>query len=326
VETIKPTRNLSFILGFLAKGEVDAMFKQNPFEIPSTADPISLWRQSEIAVRSLQPTPPATDIRILEDTEQPVIREIKARGTYKKYYEALADYVFALVPANSLLAPQSLADFDYIYELSSRLSANASLDDQLRFAMPDGIITEPVIAGNQVVFASHGRDLHAEQVPTVRQVGSGDFEIVVSATSRPNYIQAAQLGQRLVLTNGVHKVCAMVTRGYTHVPCLLRQIGRIEEAGLNIQSTLFRPQLFAGPRPAQVIDFLDERVAVPVHVRSMQQVLRIGIMTEILHVPTVPQPAYIPRPSRDVQTLNLAMPAREARSGNEQSEESPIQT
>jgi hypothetical protein len=58
VETIKPTRNLSFILGFLAKGEVDAMFKQNPFEIPSTADPISLWRQSEIAVRSLQPTPP----------------------------------------------------------------------------------------------------------------------------------------------------------------------------------------------------------------------------------------------------------------------------
>jgi hypothetical protein len=290
MKTIKPTRKAKLLLGFLAKGEVDAIFKQNPFEIPEAdGDPIQLWRRSADAVARLPFTPPVASIDVLDNGALPIIDEIKARPTYRKHYESFADYQFSMVPVDSLLAPQWLADMDYIEELSRRISSDASIEEQIRFAMAEGIITEPIVAGPQVIFTSQGRDLHAEQIPSVRQLGTGEYEIVVRASSRPNYIQVAAIGNRLLLTNGVHKVCALLLKGYTHVPCVLRGISRIEESGLNLQTTLFRPELFGGARPAQVVDFLNEDVSVSVLMRSMQQVLTVGIAVGVLNVPTVPQ-------------------------------------
>jgi hypothetical protein len=291
MKTIKPTRKANVLLGFLLKGEVDAIFKQNPFEIPQPdANAIQLWRRSAEAIATLPFTPPAARIDLLLDNTAPqVVDEIRARPTFRKHYESFADYQFAMVPIDSLLAPQWLADMDYIEELSGLISPNASIEEQVRFAMAEGEITEPIIAGPQVIFTSQGRNLHAEPIPSFRQIAPGEFEVVVRASSRPNYVQAAQIGNRLLLTNGVHKVCALSLRGYTHAPCVLRAINRIEESGLNLQSTMFRPELLGGTRPAQVIDFLNERVAVPIAMRSMHQVLTIGIGIGMLQVPAVSQ-------------------------------------
>jgi hypothetical protein len=290
MKAIKRTRKAKLLLGFLAKGEVDAIFKQNPFEVPqSNNNPIQLWRQSSDAVARLPFTPPVAGVEVLDSGAWPIVEEIKARSTYKKYYESIADYQFAMVPISSLLAPQWLADMDYIDELSCRISSDASLDEQIRFAMAEGVVAEPIVAGPQVIFTSRGRDLHAEQIPSVRQVGDSEYEIVVRAGSRPNYIQAAAIGNRLLLINGVHKVCALLLKGYTHVPCVLRCISRIEESGLNLQTSLFRPELLGGARPAQVVDFLNEDVAVSVLMRSMHQVLTVGIGIGTMQVPAISQ-------------------------------------
>jgi hypothetical protein len=295
-------------LGFLAKGEVDAIFKQNPFEIPDAdGEPIQLWRRSADAVAGLPLTPPLEGIEVLDNGALPIIDEIKARPTYRKHYESFADYQFCMVPVESLLAPQWLADMDYIDELSRRISSDASTEEQIRFAMAEGVIAEPIIAGPQVIFTSQGRDLHAEQIPSVRQVGTGEYEIVVRASSRPNYVQAVAIGNRLLLTNGVHKVCALLLKGYTHVPCVLRRISRIEESGLNLQTSLFRPELFAGGRPAQVVDFLNENVAVSVLMRSMQQVLTVGIAIGMLHVPAVPQAPPVAQADADLAQETILM-------------------
>jgi hypothetical protein len=190
-----------------------------------------------------------------------------------------------MAPIGQLLTPQWYADADYIDELSSTISPDADLSELLRFAMAEGSIAEPVIAGQSVIFSSQRRDLHANPIPVVRQVESGEFEIAIWASSRPNYVQVAQIANRLMLTNGVHKVCALYKNGFTHVPCLLRSVARIEECGLNLQTSLLRPELLGGTRPAQVIDFFDDRVAVSVRLRSMYQVLRIGIAIEAIDVP-----------------------------------------
>lgn len=290
METVRPTRKVKLLLGFLVKGEADAIFKQNLFSIPQVnADPIQLWRRSADAVLNLPITPGTPEIRILEDAESRAVGEVRARQTFKKHYESFADYQFAMVGVNSLLTPQSFADIDYIDELSGRIGGDASLEEQIRFAMAEGEITEPIITGAHVIFTSQRRDLHVEQIPTLRQLDTGEFEIVIRASSRPNYVQAVKAGNRLLLTNGVHKVCAMIRNGYAHVPCLLRHAGRLEESGLNMQqSSLFRPDLLNGLRPAQIIDFLDERVSVSVALRSMYQVLRVGIGVEMFDVPAIP--------------------------------------
>jgi hypothetical protein len=284
----KPSRRIGAILGFLLKGEVDAIFKQQPFELRNeNSDPIQSWRVSHDAIGLLGATPTNVQIGLLDETQFPIIKEIRARKTFAKYYEAVDDYHFAVVPINALLTPQWFADLDYVDELASQINENAPLEDLIRFTMAEGTITQPIVSGPQVVFTSMRPDIYADQFPTVREVDSGEFEIFVRASSRPNYVSVASIGGRLLLTNGVHHVCSLFLRGFDSVPCVLRTVSRIEETGLNLQTSLFRPDLLSGPRPAQVLDFLDETVAVPLWMRSMYHILRIGIGVEPIRIPAI---------------------------------------
>ena len=285
---VKPVRRVAALLGFLHKAEVDAIFKEQPFETRDGADPLELWRQYNAKIGTLQPlvTIPAEP---LPRSLSSLIDEIKTRRTYKKYYEAIADYSFQLVPVDSLLAPQWYSDLDYVDELISQLSKTMSLGDQLNFAMSEGRITEPIIIGNQVLFTSPRRNLSADQIPTVKELEGGEFEISIKAASRPNYIQVAVLNGRLFLTNGVHKVCALYKMGFTRVPCVVRTVHSLEETGIARGSiSLFSSHIFEGPRPALVKDFLDPNVAVPINMRSTYQILQVTVSSGATTVPALP--------------------------------------
>lgn len=293
----KPFRNVGAILGFLLKGEVDAIFKQHPFELSDkNADPAISWRASFDATRRLSATPGNVQVGFLDETQFPVIKETRCRKTFAKYYDAIDDHQFALVPINALVSPQWLVDLDYVNELALLISENSTLEDLIRFTMAEGSITEPIITNGQVIFTSLRPDIYADQIPTVREVEPGEFEIVVKANSRPNYVSAASIGGRLLLTNGVHHVCALAQHGFESTPCVLRNVNRIEETGLNLQSTMFRPELISGPRPAQVLDFLDPRVIVPLKMRSMYHALRIAIGVELMRIPAIPDAISASKP------------------------------
>ena len=123
----------------------------------------------------------------------------------------------------------------------------------------------------------------------VREAADGSFEIVIHAASRPNYVQAALIEGRLVLTNGVHKVCALHKAGARTCFCVVRTAATLQEAGLNPQSTtLFRDALFKSSRPALVKDFLDSRAAASLRLRSMYQILQVSIGVGTLNVPALP--------------------------------------
>jgi hypothetical protein len=219
-----------------------------------------------------------------------LIQAIKGRGTYKRYYEAVADYSFMAAPIASLLTPQWNADLDFVDEIACASSREMNIEQQLLFAMSEGKITEPIVTGNQVLFTSPRRDLFAHPVPTVRETGEGEFEIVVRAASRPNYIQVAVVQNRLFLTNGVHKVCALHKMGYSHCVCVVRQINDLAEAGVDQrQSSLFRDALFKSGRPALVTDFLNPLTAAPLKMRAMYQVLQVTFNVGAITVPALPK-------------------------------------
>lgn len=288
-QVIRPTRRFSALLGFLLKHEVDAIFKQQPFETEDQQDPLELWRDFDRRRQSLPPLAQGSRPEPLPETLRGTVEQIIARKTYREHYEPVGDYSFVLAPVEALLTPQWQADLDYIDELSSALGGELGLEQQLLFAMSEGRITEPIVTGNQVVFTSPRRDLHADPIPVVREIEGGDFEIVIRASSRPNYIQIAEIGGRLLVTNGVHRVCALYSRGLRQIPCLYRQIHNLEEAGLNARSTtLFRDQLFLSPRPALVTDLLNHDAAVPLRMRSMYQVLQVVVNVGTLTVPAIP--------------------------------------
>jgi hypothetical protein len=287
---VRPVRQVSALLGFLHKMEVDAIFKQQPFETKDGSDPLELWREYSAKVSALPPYQ-AKAIKELPVSLHAEIEEIKTRSTYKKHYEPLGDCSFVLAPIESLMSPQWYADIDYVNELSSQINKTMTITEQLQLAVSEGRITEPIIRGNQVVFSSPRLDLHADQIPAVRKTESGEFEIFVRAARRPNYIQVVRLGDRLLLTNGVHKVCAFYQQGFTEVPCLYRTVQGLEEAGVDPNSTtLYSPPVFQGQRPCLVKDFLDANLAVPLHMRPMYQVLQVTIGVGAMQVPALPQP------------------------------------
>ena len=284
---VKPTRRFAVLLGFLLKLEADAIFHQQPYETIDGSDPLELWRQFEGRRVDLPPLE-AAQLEALPNSLSTPIQAIKGRETYKQYYESVADYSFMAAPIASLITPQWFADLDFVDEIVSASSKNMNIEQQLLFAMSEGKITEPIVTGNQVLFTSSRRDLFAHPVPTVRETGEGEFEIVIRAASRPNYIQVAVVGNRLLLTNGVHKVCALHKMGYTHCVCVIRQVNDLTEAGIDQrQTTLFRDAVFKSGRPALVTDFLNPLTAVPLKMRAMYQVLQVTYNVGTITVPAL---------------------------------------
>ena len=189
----------------------------------------------------------------------------------------------------------------------SQLKKKMTPADLLKFAISEGKITEPIVSGNQVIFTSPRLDLHADPIPTVRETKDGEFEIVVRAARRPNYIQVAKVGDKLFLVNGVHKVCALWKMGYTHTPCVFRTVQTFDETGMQRNITLLLPPIFESARPALVIDFLDPILAVPLTMRSMYQVLQVSVGVGMMRVPALP-PQQTPSPAP-----RMAAPAKKKR-------------
>lgn len=286
---VRPTRRIAALLGFLLKVEADAIFRQQPFETVDGGDHLELWRQYEQNRQQLAPLTRG-ELSVLPGSLNRLVEEVKTRRTYREHYEAIADYSFMAAPIGCLLSPQWYADLDFIDEIASQLTRDMSLDQQFLFAMSEGRVTEPIVTGNQVYFTSPRRDLYAQPIPIVREVGAGEFEIVVRAASRPNYIQIAAIGERLVLVNGVHKVCALMKMGYQNCICVVRAAHNLAEAGLNPQqTTLFRDPIFESQRPALVDDFLNPLTAAPLRMRAMFQVLQVSTSVATITVPALPK-------------------------------------
>lgn len=280
-------RSVVALLGFLQKAEVDQVFKQQPFQTATGEDPLELWRRFNQATAQLAPVPKGQLVPS-PDSAEPLISTIKQRPSYIEHYERFADYRIASAPIESLLAPQWYADMDYIDEIAKDLPDKASVEAQLRFAFSEGKISEPIVSGKTVLFSSPRRDLHVDPVPRVQRQADGEFMIYVRATSRPNYIQVAEIGEQLLLVNGVHKVCALYRAGFTHCYCVVRKAHDVATAGLDPQSaSMLRSPVFDGTRPALVIDFLKTETAAPLTLRSMNQVLQVMLQSGTLTVPAL---------------------------------------
>lgn len=279
-----PTRRIAGLLGFLLKHELDFKFKSEMSQ-SGGSNPVDLWREYDKRRRGLPAVPPGVMEGLPKELDD-AVRQIRMRETYRRYYESFADFVFGLAPIESLLSPQWYLDLDYVNELGEQVKPGMTLERQLLFAMSENKIARPIFNGKQTVFTSPRRDLYADTISEVRTVGDGEFEVVIRAGGRPNYIQVAQLGNQLILTNGAHKVCAMYMAGFRFVPCLLRVVNTFEEMGLEPWGW-FRPQTIGTARQAAVTDFLSPGVAIEMSRRSTYQTLFITINTLTLDVPAV---------------------------------------
>ncbi len=283
------TRRHALLLGHLTLAEADAHFAQLPITPVENATPAELWRQARQQRAILDAYEPG-EVQPLPTEVEDAAAEVRRREAFARYYANQAEFEFAMVPIDSLLVPQAQADMEYVSELAYRLPDGPEPLADFAFAFPVGSLAEPMLTGQVVSFTSFGANMAANPVPTVQRRPDGSYDISVRATSRPNYVQVARYGGRLVLTNGVHKVLALRNRGRTRVSALVRMADRREELGLNLNLSLHADASYLGARPPLVRDFL-AGVAVPVLWRSTYSVLRVLVQVDQFVVPAVAAPA-----------------------------------
>jgi hypothetical protein len=283
-------RRVSALVGFLQQGEIDPLFRQNPWRTASGEDPLDVWRRFDAQRAQLAPVPPGQLVAPPTALHRP-IDAITHRQSFIEFYARQAAYRIASAPIESLLAPQLHADLDYIDEISKRLSDRGSQEAQLEFAFPEGRLDDPIVSGGSVVFASPRVDLAGDLTPRVQRLANGEFTISVRVISRPNYIQVVEIGNQLLLGNGVHKVCALYRAGFTHCYCAVKQAPNLNAPGLPQQLLalpMLQPPVFQGQRPAAVTDYLRPETGAPLLLRATNQVLQVHIQPVMMSVPALP--------------------------------------
>ena len=148
---------------------------------------------------------------------------------------------------------QALADITL--PIPTPQSLSYQVDSQRNVAVlssPDGNL-------RVVGFAAH-------QVPRGTLMGF----IVEIATS---YLQIAEVGGRFVLRDGNNRAAALVKRGITQVPALVRSFGQGEDLG--IPKGVLAPATYLGERPPTPVDYWDPAVSVAVSVQPRRKLVLI---------------------------------------------------
>ncbi|MDP9359894.1 MAG: hypothetical protein M3P29_00425 [Acidobacteriota bacterium] len=282
-------RRHAFLLGFLNKAEVDALFSQFPLRLPAGVVLATAHQQARVAKAALVTFDPGAT-QPLPATLAGAAEEVRGRAVYKKEYEAKGDYEFVSVPIDSLLTPQMNVDMDYVSELAATLPAAADESADFAFAFPSGQIAEPFVRGNTAVFTSHAPNIAISPVPVLRRTGEG-FDIVFEAKSRPNFMMVARVAGRLVLHNGVHKALALKTRGRTRAYVVAHELQHQDQLGLPQGNfSMFSETNYSqGARPPLVADF-NSAAAVSVLMRATINIYRLAAQTEDILAPVLSTP------------------------------------
>jgi hypothetical protein len=276
-------RRNSFLLPFLQKAEVDAIFTQAPVRLPEATSLAETLSMSRVA-RSRLDTYAGGAVGSLPPEMLAAARDVRSRVTFQRHYESKADFEFVSLPIESLLTPQWRADLEYVDELSATLRPSPDPTSDFEFCFPESDLPDPIVNGNTLIFSSVPPSIAITPVPSVRKI-NGRTEIVLSAEGRPNYVMAAELGGRIILENGVHHVLALWRAGRTSTYAVLKRVQRPEDLAIQLQSSLFAAQnYFQGSRPPLVRDFYGP-AGVTAYWRATQNIYRVIVQVEQIPAP-----------------------------------------
>jgi len=152
--------------------------------------------------------------------------ELKLRPTYKRYYENVAEYRVALVPACYLITPQWYADLDYIAAIKQDTPPPGNLEEAIAFAFKEeeGVPAPSLATQGSLSIATFRQPAKNLLVgpPEIDSTNPHKTKICLPVETRGNYVQVCQIGGFFVIVNGVHRTGAFLEVGWDFIPCLLR--------------------------------------------------------------------------------------------------------
>ena len=210
----------------------------------------------------IQPIPDEYQARLSEFAKDPMFSK-----TFSNFPSS-----FHLVEVDKLVVPQRTVNLDYVGELRTTVSDSPTFEEMLDMCVSPNRPIAPIqhleLFPNPVhVFSSPNADLRylgsrmKHLTPddlAYAQGGQPAAAIITFIGYGVASINAFRVGNRLVLSNGHHRVYALRSLGVTHIPMVIQEVS--DSSSQFPQELVGIPSgyLLQHPRPALLKDFFHE--------------------------------------------------------------------
>ena len=227
--------------------------------------------------------------RPLDPGLRPIIDEIIADQRFQHTFDSLPAQ-FEMVELDKLIVSQLHIDITHGDRLKARIGADADDAALLRFCQPldrnEAPFTVRRTGKNRYSFWSDSSDfrfheaalLGPEQLNGTGAVHpySGMLGLLVGYSS--NFLSVIRSDNRYVLHNGHHRAHALRELGYTHAPCIVQTVTRLDELNIVASHDVVETpaHYFKAARPPLLKDFFDPKIQKLFHLPPIRRVVELS--------------------------------------------------
>lgn len=260
---------------------------------------LAKWQAQQHAVQALlQSEVGLADQSSLESppTELlPRLEEIAADPLLQKTFSAVP-FSFAIVNADTLVASQRHVNLEYATRLQKSYEGKSSLRDLVEICLSPRREMPPIqhleTPNNAHVFSSPNLDvrflgaflkaLSPEDLQFAELGGIPAAAVISFIGYGSTPVNVYRVKNRLVLSNGFHRVFALRTLGITNIPVLVQHINNWQLEFPPTLVSLPREYLLGAPRPALIKDFFREGFSITL--RAKQKVKAVILQPAVSQV------------------------------------------
>lgn len=208
---------------------------------------------------------------------------------------------WCMVEIDRLVVFQECLNLGHVAQLEASMPAPVGARDIMDLVSRSGVHAHPQVrvsySEGSYTFASASNDLRFLDVTTVEPTAIADYEpfgaashaVVIYLGYSDNVVSATRFGERIILTNGSHRLHVLRKLGFRHAPCLLTDAADSDASELLLPAAVKQDRAFylQSPRPPLFKDYADPRLTVQVPVVRKNYVLRARLDLQRITVPAV---------------------------------------
>ena len=227
------------------------------------------------------------------------LNEISDHQLIRKTFQGVP-FSFALVDTDRLIAAQRSINLDYALRLQNSYKENTSLEALVEICLSPNRDVPPIqhleVGNNVHVFSSENLDIRflgafaktltPEDLPFAEIGGVPAAAIIAFVGYGSSPVNVLQVGNRLVLNNGFHRVFALHSLGITKIPVLVQHISNWQLEFPGTVSGFPREYLLGSPRPVLIKDFFNESFCITLQAKQRIKTVMLQATANQIDIPS----------------------------------------
>ncbi len=265
---------------------------------------VAEWREARaVALKVMDDEAGLADsigVRELSEEMKPLAEQVLRQPSMHRMV-SIVPRRWCMVEIDRLVVFQESIDLRHVEQIKASLPSDPSAQDVIDLVSCSGARSHPAVRCTQsdggYMFTSPSTDLRFLDVVTVEPdaiqnfnpIGSASHAIVMYVGYSDNVITATRSGNRIILTNGSHRVYALRELGFRYVPCLLIDASDADVSDFLLPAAVKQDRQFYldAPRPPLFKDYADRRLTRIVPVVRKTSVLKAKLDLQKSSVPAL---------------------------------------